>query len=255
MNKEGFTLVELLAVIVLLGLVLVITMTNGFGIFNKAKGGINQIEENNLIEAAKVFLVDVENEFVTTGFDNNKIRVVCEDGSCFYISIDSNNVITKKNCIDTFCGTEVDIKYLKDNMYFNDSKDKCDNNAKFNIRLEGNLEYTDYIVKKEGTDAFCPNAEDSTINIDYKLINAAKDYLKKIINKESVSYADSCSSVESFYDGCELYVSELETVASFTADTGYDCIDTNKLKLQIFGRFNTVDYVVEKQNDNVICSN
>ena len=73
MNKKGFTLVELLATIVVLGLVLVITMTNGFGIFNKAKGSINQIEEDNLIEAAKVFLVDVENDFVTTyptGCDN-----------------------------------------------------------------------------------------------------------------------------------------------------------------------------------------
>ena len=254
MNKNGFTLVELLAVIVLLGLVLVITMTNGFGIFNKAKGGINQIEENNLIEAAKVFLVDVDNKFVTTGYDNNKIRVVCESGSCSYVTIDSNNVITKTVCSDTFCGTIVGVDYLKTNNYFNDNKGKC-MSANLNIRLEGNLEYTNYSVTRDNIDTICPYIENLSYNIDYKLMNAVENYLQKIINKESVTYATSCPNVESFYSGCELSVTDLKTLTSFSEDTGYQCVNTRKLKLQIFGRFTTTDYIAEKQNDDIICSN
>ena len=61
MNKKGFTLVELLGVIVVLGLIIVLVATNGFGLLNKTKSAINKVEEDNLMEAARVFLVDVDN--------------------------------------------------------------------------------------------------------------------------------------------------------------------------------------------------
>jgi len=248
MNKKGFTLVELLAVIVLLGLILVITMTNGFGIFNKAKSGINQIEENNLIEAAKVFLVDVDNGFVTTGFDNSKIRVVCENGSCSYITIDPNNVITKDACNNTFCGTTVNVDYLKTNNYFNDNKGKC-MNANLNIRLEGNLVYTDFIVKNTGTEDICTkkNLDSEGINsIDYKLINAAKEYLKELAKNNDASISD-------YFTEKPMSISNSISVSWFDIDEEYTC--SGEITMQVLGEFNTTDYVVEKQNDSVICKN
>ena len=129
MNKKGFTLVELLAVIVLLGLILVITMTNGFGIFNKAKSGINQIEEDNLIEAAKVFLVDVDNEFVTNW-----------PTGC-----------TSKDMFLSGCNVEVD--YIINN-YMDKIPESCDTSKFLKLSIEyiydnGVLKETNYNVEKD----------------------------------------------------------------------------------------------------------
>jgi len=60
MNKKGFTLVELLAVIVILSLIITIVATNGFGAFNNAKNKINEEGRKEITEGAKVFLTDVE---------------------------------------------------------------------------------------------------------------------------------------------------------------------------------------------------
>ena len=132
MNKKGFTLVELLAVIVVLGLLLVITMTNGFGIFNKAKSGINQIEENNLIEAAKVFLVDVDNDFLKS----NEYPTGCV----------RNDFLNPNTC-------NVSVSYIL-NEYMDKTPEGCDPNKSLTLSIEyvydsnGNLKDTNYNVNK-----------------------------------------------------------------------------------------------------------
>lgn len=150
MNKKGFTLVELLAVIVLLGLVLVITMTNGFGIFNKAKSGINQIEENNLIEAAKVFLVEVDNGFVNHPTSCNVFEKKYSNG----------NIVSSGNCT-------IDVSYIIEN-YMDKTPENCnkENNKVFKIKIQKiyndttgeDLKETNYIVEKTSeTDIICSN--------------------------------------------------------------------------------------------------
>lgn len=128
MKNKGFTLVELLAVIVLLGLVLVITMTNGFGLFNKAKGGINQIEEDNLIEAAKVFLVDVDNDFVSawpTG---------CSSKSDF----------------TAISGCNVKVSYIIEN-YMDKIPQSCDDSKILTLKIveDSTTGIVDYVVEKQ----------------------------------------------------------------------------------------------------------
>ena len=131
MKKNGFTLVELLAVIVLLGLIIVIVMTNGFGVLNKAKGGINQIEEDNLIEAAKVFLVDVDNDFVNSY---------------------PNGCGSKESFTDAD-GCDVLVSYLKDN-YLDKEVKSCDGDLFLNLKIEetkdaaGEVIDTNYYVTK-----------------------------------------------------------------------------------------------------------
>ena len=61
MNKKGFTLVELLAVIIILALLLTITATKGFGIFNNTKGSIKSQNINAIKEAVNVLMTDLEN--------------------------------------------------------------------------------------------------------------------------------------------------------------------------------------------------
>ena len=60
MNKKGFTLVELLAVIVLLGIVITLAATKGFGVFDTAKDKISKQNENAIKEAARVYMTDVQ---------------------------------------------------------------------------------------------------------------------------------------------------------------------------------------------------
>ena len=61
MNKKGFTLVEILAVIVILSLLVVITATKGFGIFDKTKEKITMQNVNAIEEATRTYMVDVQN--------------------------------------------------------------------------------------------------------------------------------------------------------------------------------------------------
>lgn len=61
MNKKGFTLVEILAVIVILGLVITITATKGFGAFDNTKNKITEQNKKAIKEGAKVLITEVEN--------------------------------------------------------------------------------------------------------------------------------------------------------------------------------------------------
>ena len=117
-----------MGVIAVMAVLIVVVATNGFGVFNKAKSGINKIEEDNLLEAARVFLVDVENDFVSswpsTCNNKNAFTVVCNGANCFKVSI-TDGKISKTACTDD-CWCEVPVEYIEDSLYFpavNDNDD------------------------------------------------------------------------------------------------------------------------------------
>ena len=60
MNNKGFTLLEILATLVVLSIVIVIVSTNGFGAFNNAKNKLGEIDEKTIVEAAKLLMVEIE---------------------------------------------------------------------------------------------------------------------------------------------------------------------------------------------------
>ena len=60
MNKKGFTLVEILAVIVVLGLIIVIVGTKGFGAFDSVKGKITDMNKKVIVEAANILATEIE---------------------------------------------------------------------------------------------------------------------------------------------------------------------------------------------------
>ena len=59
MNKKGFTLIELISIVLILALLLIIITTNGFGIFKRSKNTITSINLNLIKESANLLMLDV----------------------------------------------------------------------------------------------------------------------------------------------------------------------------------------------------
>lgn len=80
-NKKGFTLVELLAVIVILAVIILIASSNVGGIMNDARKNALAIEGNRLIDAAKnAYQMDVLNGNVTTGSKCYDLQFLYDEG-------------------------------------------------------------------------------------------------------------------------------------------------------------------------------
>ena len=61
MKKSGFTLVELLATLIILSLVIVIVATKGFGLLDNTKKEITKLDEKSIVEATKLLGNDIIN--------------------------------------------------------------------------------------------------------------------------------------------------------------------------------------------------
>lgn len=135
MNKKGFTLIELLGVIVILALLVITVSTNGFGLLNKTKGAINKIKEENIMEAARVFLVDVENG-------------TCINDESYQGYCDIENYIRFRDIEGNWdrhtSWMTIQIKYLIDNGYIQGNLDGCDENLE--------TLYLDVWIEKENED-------------------------------------------------------------------------------------------------------
>lgn len=55
-NRKGFTLVELLAVIVILGIIALIAVPNVLGTLNKSKGKLSQVQKETILSACKNYV-------------------------------------------------------------------------------------------------------------------------------------------------------------------------------------------------------
>jgi len=128
MNKKGFTLVELLAVIVVIAILLIIVSTSGFGVFNKAKDKLLEENINSIKEGVNILITEVDscdddidasliNEYAPS---NNK---TCEG---LQTKFDNSNDI------------EITLKYLIDNNYISgESIEKLsDNNPNATIIIK-----------------------------------------------------------------------------------------------------------------------
>ena len=94
MNKKGFTLIELIAVIVVLALIVIIVATNGFGAFNNSKEAIFRQNEKTIKEAANLLMVEVQN-----CIDSEDNELLYKDGNGSDISALLNeNAISESKC-------------------------------------------------------------------------------------------------------------------------------------------------------------
>ena len=163
MNKKGFTLVEILAVIVILSLVVVIVSTKGFGAFDNTKKKITEENLKTIKESANILATQIEScdddvdSELWEGDDSlanlNGISNDKKDCSGLKEKMSSNE------CISVTVGYLIENNYLSDNDDFTDIKNNkikiCKNSNKIVIN-------TDEIDKKDSDDNTKDN-EDMTL--------------------------------------------------------------------------------------------
>ena len=121
MNKKGFTLVELLAVIVVLGLVITITATKGFGAFDNTKKAITKQNLKAIKEAANVLATQIDNCDDDVDSELWTTKSLNMGNNCSELKTQMSK---EKGCIETTVNYLISNDYLSDNDDFKDIKDK-----------------------------------------------------------------------------------------------------------------------------------
>ena len=124
MNKKGFTMVELLVVLVVLGLLAIIVVPTIQGVLKKSKDKINSINMNQLKDAGK--LVGEEILFCELN-DNTKAIVKIKNDNC---EKDENGYCKDADCImmqEVLYGDGItlNVSDLKEKKYLSDPNDLC----------------------------------------------------------------------------------------------------------------------------------
>ncbi len=131
MNKKGFTLVEVLAVVVLLAIIMLIAIPNVWDSLSATKNKISEIEKKQLIEGAETAVLgalDCEKD--------NYIYIVAEeelkeDGKT------ANCKDVKEKLIND--GITIDVSYLQDS-YLNNQNTKCIYKGQAKVKVSENYE-------------------------------------------------------------------------------------------------------------------
>lgn len=125
MKKNGFTLVELLAVIAILGVIMVIAIPNVMDMFNSGVDKTMTIQENNMLDAANLFTQDNCGRNAISR-DRKAICTAAISGNKAYFVTD---VITKFDYMDpikhkgaTDCKGYVEFTYNSSTGKFTDGK-------------------------------------------------------------------------------------------------------------------------------------
>lgn len=124
MNKKGFTMVELLVVLVVLGLLAIIVVPTIQGVLKKSKDKINSINMNQLKDAGK--LVGEEILFCELN-DNTKAIVKIKNDNC---EKDENGYCKDADCImmqEVLYGDGItlNVSDLKEKKYLSDPNNLC----------------------------------------------------------------------------------------------------------------------------------
>ena len=99
MNKKGFTLTELLGVIVILAIIAIIAFPSVLGLLNNSQNETDEAMQNFAITAARSYVNDNMDSYPkalekqTKTYSNLKIQTLLDEG---YIS--STTISSEKNC-------------------------------------------------------------------------------------------------------------------------------------------------------------
>lgn len=112
-EEEGFTLVELLAVIVILAAIMVIAIPAVLNTRRSALGALSKEQEKNLKDAGKLLGVDLD-DYASSIYD-------CKEGS--WIMTSSGAKCTKTSA--GWAEVKIDVPTLVQNGYFKDENNHC----------------------------------------------------------------------------------------------------------------------------------
>ena len=116
-NNKGFTLAEILGVVVIISLLALIALTSFSEIFSTTKNKISEINKKNLVEAGKTFGVLIYNCEISS---KNYEMLGLEGESCTC----QNAKETLKN------GVDINVSDLKELELFIDNVDVCEGTIK-----------------------------------------------------------------------------------------------------------------------------
>lgn len=119
MNKKGFTLVEILAVVAILAILVIVAVPNVVKLFNEGSNDTMTIQENQVLDASKLYLEDycrsaISSEHLKSCADNRHLISSTEDHELVYF------------CLDTIKNSG----YIKDAILY--KSDNCDGIVVFN---------------------------------------------------------------------------------------------------------------------------
>ena len=252
MKRNGFTLVELLAVIVILALLIVITANTVLPMMSKTKKNAMVVYADNVIKrAGEAYMVDSmsnggQAEFYSIAelmgqndyFGVVKVEISGQDYLYSIALFDNKEKVGLKisnitsNSIDGDANTLVSSEYYNNEQSENfDSHDECNDYGEFSV----NLLNDSLIVKNTGINAQINNsifgttvANSQYLSSDYISIQTGKTYRLYIVIPAKTTvfgyvwYDDSKSPIK---DGSGLYTDEIKSSAdtkgyfSFVAPT------------------------------------
>lgn len=104
---KGFTLVELLAVLVILGIVSIVVVSNVTGVIGNSKSSLSETQKSSIIEATKKYVIYNQSGLPLDSNASPKIITLSELSSAGYIDTD-DVVDPKTNEVMTGC---VEVSY------------------------------------------------------------------------------------------------------------------------------------------------
>ncbi len=141
LNRKGFTLIEALAVIIILSMLMVITVPNVNKLINRQKDDALKNTEKSIISAAKIFFSDYKYEVTFSGTcsdDNTTLNIT-------RVETDNNSEITLTE------NSKLPIKVLKEKKYLKVNKEGNIENptSKESLNMDNSYITVNYSCKKK----------------------------------------------------------------------------------------------------------
>ncbi len=113
---KGFTLIELIAVIVILGIILVIVVPTALDAFYKARKTLSKMEEKVLLDAGEIYITDL---------DKGKKKYICNETTCkgakkTYNKGEEMSGYDLKVYVIDHSGINVDVRTLVEGGYYDE---------------------------------------------------------------------------------------------------------------------------------------
>lgn len=127
-NNKGFTLAEIVAVLVVLSLIMIIAIPSVQKALQNSKQGISELNKKNLKEAAELLVEEV---------------LFCDDQAISIITKHYPDVKTCDEAKEQLNGgiKKITVEDLKTNGYFTDSQNKCSGIVHIQANTKGEANY------------------------------------------------------------------------------------------------------------------